>query len=94
MQWLELGKLVAKLGSPLLGAIVAGTPSAAVIGEIAKEFELNASSDSSSSASNITNAINSDSDKQAKLARIEQVIMTFINDIAPDALTRLIQKLL
>lgn len=34
MLWLELGKIIARLGAPLLGAAIAGTPAAPVVGAV------------------------------------------------------------
>lgn len=75
MQWLELGKEIVKLGCPLLGAVVAGTPSGHIADELCNLFinlEGNMYPVTPELPGILTNAIKADPDASTKLQDLQK----------------------
>lgn len=96
MQWLELGKEVVKLGAPLLGAVIAGTPPTEIIEELCKALfpaKNDAPQVMNASVDEITNLIKSDPNISTKLQEIQKAQGALLSQQLSAAATNVMQKL-
>lgn len=94
MEWLKLGIEIARLGAPLLGAVVAGTPAAPIIETLITAFGASLQPTVPVDPCKLKEEMLADANAADKVKQIETNSLPIIQEVAQLALPALITKLL